>query len=247
MRDASQKTYWDNYLRRNNWILLLKSSARINILSPNYEWNKQLTPQHLQLTCSKSKLARWTNNFRPWHRNLWHPCTKQCLHLSGIARMSKLRGNSMRTVQSMCNMHLLGDLRAHSRHEIRHPEITSEGILSHTLSVLPVCSLHVHMKIVIPYVKKWSLTLASTLFHPGTNKFYVGTGSGMPRYGYTTAAPCVLTWTICGASSSCYYHSWCVSSLRRFLSEEWVPPAVQGSIDYSSRHYMPAHNYFGDK
>ena len=44
--------------------------------------------------------------------------------------------------------------------KIMHSEITSEAVFSNTiLSVLPVCSLHVHMKAIM-HANNWSLTLA---------------------------------------------------------------------------------------
>ena len=53
--------------------------------------------------------------------------------ISGLARMSKLRGHSMGTFR-VCNMHLLGEMvhtPAMKGFLIIHPEITSEAIPSH--------------------------------------------------------------------------------------------------------------------
>ena len=69
------------------------------------------------------------------------------------------------------SVHLLG--RAWSHHEIRHSETASEAVFNHKyhFSVLSVCSLRMHMKIVIAHAKKWSLTLASTYFTRAPTNF----------------------------------------------------------------------------
>ena len=55
--------------------------------------------------------------------------------------------------QCVCNMHLLGDLGHMKNLKIIHSEIASEAAFGHKYhySDLPVCLLHVRMKLAIPH------------------------------------------------------------------------------------------------
>ena len=91
-----------------------------------------------------------------------------------------------------CNMHLLGELGhapamkvfsvLYTLRSLLRPFLTTNTIVS----VLSVCSLHVHMK-TITHANKWSLILAfHMLIYPGTSEFYMGRQLGMPGCSYAT-------------------------------------------------------------
>ena len=86
------------------------------------------------------------------------------------------------------NTHLLGDLGHTPAMKILHSEVASEAVFGHKYnsSDLPVCSLHVRMKLAIAHAK---LIFDLHYFYPGTSEFNVGTGPGMPgcSYMYATA------------------------------------------------------------
>ena len=98
------------------------------------------------------------------HHSKVHCGGHRHLTYSGIARMSKLRGHSMGTF-SVPNTHLLGELGHTPAMKIFVKLYTLKSLLrlllatNTILSVLPVCSLHIHMK-VIAHANNWSLTLA---------------------------------------------------------------------------------------
>ena len=96
-------------------------------------------------------------------------------------------------IQCVCNTHLLRNwgtlppwkcFKLNSRRSPQRPLLATNTILS----VLPVCSLHVHMK---------TITQANNCmifdrsfphyFYLGASEFYVGTGPGMPGCSYATA------------------------------------------------------------
>ena len=81
-------------------------------------------------------------------------------------------------------MHLLRDLGhalAIKFFEIIHSEIASEAVFGHKYnsSDLPVCSLHVRIKLAIAHANKLIFDLCFLHYiYPGTSKFNVGTGPG---------------------------------------------------------------------
>ena len=110
-------------------------------------------------------------------------CALKTYIASGIARMSKLCGHCMGTFSARVNTHLLvfeNFLRLYTPRSLLRPFLATNTILS----VLPVCSLHVHMK-VIAHANNWSFTLAFHIFY--NSEFSVGTGPGMPGYSCATA------------------------------------------------------------
>ena len=85
-------------------------------------------------------------------------CALKTYIASGIARMSKLCGHCMGTFSVHVNTHLLvfeNFLRLYTPRLLLRPFLAINTILS----VLPVCSLHIHMK-VIANANNRSLTLA---------------------------------------------------------------------------------------
>ena len=98
-------------------------------------------------------------------------------------------------IQCAHNMHLLyrgtGACSAVKIFDLR--SLLRPFLATNTIpSVLPVCSLHVHMK-AIAHANNWSLTL-HVAFHIILTRapvnFYVGTGLGMHRCSYATAFIC---------------------------------------------------------
>ena len=95
-----------------------------------------------------------------------------------------------RHIQCTCNMHLGKLARAHSHHENYALWDHFWGCFSKTiLSVLPICSLHVHMK-AITHANNWSLTLAfHTIFTQAPVNFMWAQAwvcPGVPGCSYTT-------------------------------------------------------------
>ena len=102
-----------------------------------------------------------------------HPCTSFWKHLWNQSLDNTVACNQCRSqdeqvtwaqheyIQCACYMHLLVELGHTPAMKIIHPEITSEAVFATntTLSVLPVCLLHIHMK-AIAHANSWSLTLA---------------------------------------------------------------------------------------
>ena len=86
------------------------------------------------------------------------------------------------------NTHLLGDLGHTPAMKILHFEIASEAVVGHKYhsSDLPVCSLHVRMKLAITHAKLIFDRNFLHYFYPGTSEFNVGTGPGMPGCSYAT-------------------------------------------------------------
>ena len=101
-------------------------------------------------------------------------CTKYCIQIksSGIARMSKLHGHSMGTFSAYVTHQLLGELGHTPTMKIFCKSYTLRSLLrlflatNSILSVLPVCSLHVHMKVIV-LANNWSLTLAFHIIFTG--------------------------------------------------------------------------------
>ena len=98
-------------------------------------------------------------------------------------------------IQCAHNMHLLyrgtGACSAVKIFDLR--SLLRPFLATNTIpSVLPVCSLHVHMK-AIAHANNWSLTLHVAfhiIFTWAPVNFYVGTDLGMHRYNYATAFTC---------------------------------------------------------
>jgi len=101
---------------------------------------------------------------------------------SGVARMSKLCGDSVRTF-IVCNIVSARGTGACSRHEnFLHSQISSEAVFATNtiLSVLPVCSLHVHIE-AIARANDWLLTLAFYIIFTWAPVNLHGHRPGMPR------------------------------------------------------------------
>ena len=85
--------------------------------------------------------------------------------------------------------HLLGDLGHTPTIKTLHSEIASEAVFGHKYhsSDLPVCSLHVRMKLAITHAKLIFERNFLHYFYPGTSEFKMGTGPGMPGCSYATS------------------------------------------------------------
>ena len=110
---------------------------------------------------------------------------------SGVARMSKLCGDSVHTFSACVTLCLLGELgHAPAMKIFLHSQISSAAVFATNtiLSVLPVCSLHVHME-AIAHANDWLLTLAFYIIFTWAPVNLHGHRPGMPSCSHWLHVP----------------------------------------------------------